>query len=166
MAEGRFVSYLRVSTGRQGRSGFALEAQRKTVAAFLNGGAWQLVDEFIEVEVGPGCGSPGAGQGSGAVPVMGATLIVGNVSQLTRNPDFIGRLVEVGVEVRFCDLPKIERLAGRRAISLAKRQEKARRRAADLAPIIAELQASGATSYRQIAAGLNAKGIRTARDGV
>jgi hypothetical protein len=44
---------------------------------------------------------------------MGAMLIVANVSRLTRNPDFMGRLVEAGVEVRFCDLPKIEGPAGR-----------------------------------------------------
>jgi hypothetical protein len=36
-------------------------------------------------------------------------------------------------------------------------------RAADIALTTAELQAAGATSLRQIAAGLNAKGIPTAR---
>jgi hypothetical protein len=36
-------------------------------------------------------------------------------------------------------------------------------RAADLAPVIAELQASGAMSLRAIADGLNARGIPTAR---
>jgi hypothetical protein len=36
-------------------------------------------------------------------------------------------------------------------------------RAADIAPTIAELQAAGATSLRQIAADLNAKGIPTTR---
>jgi DNA invertase Pin-like site-specific DNA recombinase len=36
--DGRFVSYLRVSTDRQGRSGLGLEAQRETVASFLDGG--------------------------------------------------------------------------------------------------------------------------------
>jgi DNA invertase Pin-like site-specific DNA recombinase len=49
--------------------------------------------------------------------------------------------------------------------SLATRQAKARSRASDLAPVIEELKASGAVSLRQIAAGLNAKGIRTARGG-
>jgi hypothetical protein len=38
-------------------------------------------------------------------------------------------------------------------------------RAADLAPVIAELQAAGATSLRAIAMGLNERGIPTARGG-
>ncbi len=52
MAQGRFVSYLRVSTDRQGKSGLGLEAQRKAVEDFLNGGSWKLIDEFIEIESG------------------------------------------------------------------------------------------------------------------
>jgi hypothetical protein len=39
----------------------------------------------------------------------------------------------------------------------------AKRRAADIAPTIAELQAAGAESLRAIAAGLNDRGIPTAR---
>jgi hypothetical protein len=46
-----------------------------------------------------------------------------------------------------------------------KRQERADAKAADLAPIIKELQAGGATSLRAIAAGLNKAGIPTARGG-
>ena len=52
MAKGKFVSYLRVSTARQGRSGLGLEAQRQAVEDFLNGGKWQLVKEFVEIESG------------------------------------------------------------------------------------------------------------------
>jgi DNA invertase Pin-like site-specific DNA recombinase len=52
MADGNFVSYLRVSTDRQGRSGLGLEAQRQSVTDFLNGGHWRLVCEFVEVESG------------------------------------------------------------------------------------------------------------------
>jgi Recombinase len=38
-------------------------------------------------------------------------------------------------------------------------------RAADIAPVIAEQKAAGATSLRAIAAGLNERGIPTARGG-
>jgi DNA invertase Pin-like site-specific DNA recombinase len=50
--------------------------------------------------------------------------------------------------------------------SVATRIAKANNRASDLLPIIEELKAASAVSLRQIAAGLNAKGIRTSRGGV
>jgi hypothetical protein len=46
-----------------------------------------------------------------------------------------------------------------RAVSTAR----ADARAADLAPTIADVQAAGARSLRAIAAGLNARGVRTPR---
>jgi DNA invertase Pin-like site-specific DNA recombinase len=101
MTEDRFVSYLRVSTGKQGRSGLGLEAQRETVRAHLNGGDWQLVDEFVEVESGRASDRPELAKALARCRVMNATLIVANVSRLTRNPDFMSRLVEAGVEVCF-----------------------------------------------------------------
>ena len=47
----------------------------------------------------------------------------------------------------------------------ARRTALASKRIADLKPIIADVQASGAHSLRQIAAGLNQRGIPTARGG-
>lgn len=42
MAEGKFISYLRVSTDKQGRSGLGIEAQREAVVRYLNGGQWMM----------------------------------------------------------------------------------------------------------------------------
>jgi DNA invertase Pin-like site-specific DNA recombinase len=47
---GKFVCYYRVSTARQGKSGLGLDAQRAAVATYLNGGDWQIVEEFTEVD--------------------------------------------------------------------------------------------------------------------
>lgn len=50
MANGIFVAYYRVSTAKQGASGLGLDAQRRAVEGYLNGGAWTLAGEFVEVE--------------------------------------------------------------------------------------------------------------------
>ena len=55
---GEFVSYLRVSTDRQGASGLGLEAQRRAVLDYLNGGPWWLIAEYVEVESGADDGRP------------------------------------------------------------------------------------------------------------
>jgi len=41
-----------VSTDRQGKSGLGLEAQRKAVEDYLNGGNWELAGEYTEIESG------------------------------------------------------------------------------------------------------------------
>ncbi len=48
----RSVSYLRVSTDGQGRSGLGLEAQRQAEAAYVAQAGGELVAEFQEVESG------------------------------------------------------------------------------------------------------------------
>ncbi len=66
--------------------------------------------------------------------------------------------------------PAQQRAAGRALIDEPIRNtahEGAQRaaRAADLAPILTDIKAAGASSLREIAAGLNARKIRTARGG-
>ncbi len=50
----KIVTYLRVSTDGQGRSGLGLEAQREALARFAAAEGFDLASEFVEVETGKG----------------------------------------------------------------------------------------------------------------
>ena len=110
---GKFVAYYRVSTGRQGKSGLGLEAQRQAVATYLNGGDWQIVDEHTEVESGKNSDRPALEKALAAARLHRAALVVSKVDRLTRSVAFLSRLLEAGVDVRFADLPQIEGATGR-----------------------------------------------------
>jgi DNA invertase Pin-like site-specific DNA recombinase len=107
--DGRFVSYLRVSTDRQGKSGLGLEAQRDAVARFLDGGAWTLAGEFVEVETGKNNDRPELGKALERCRLTGATLVVAKLDRLARNARFLLSVVEGSGEggVVFCDLPQL-----------------------------------------------------------
>lgn len=113
MANGRFVSYLRVSTDKQGRSGLGLEAQRRAVADYLNGGNWALVSEHVEIESGRRSDRPELARALAACKAHRAALVVAKVDRLARSQSFLSRILDAGVDVRFCDLPQIEGPTGR-----------------------------------------------------
>lgn len=113
MANGRFVSYLRVSTSRQGRSGLGLEAQRADVERYLNGGNWKLIAEYVEVESGRRVDRPELAKALAACRAHRAALVVAKVDRLARSQGFLSRILEAGVDVRFCDLPQIEGPTGK-----------------------------------------------------
>src|SRR6516225_4920380 len=102
---GKFVCYYRVSTGRQGRSGLGLEAQREAVKTYLNGGNWTIVDEYTEVESGKNSDRPALEKALAAARLHRASLVVSKVDRLTRSVAFLSRLLEAGVDVRFSNRP-------------------------------------------------------------
>lgn len=113
MAHGDFIAYYRVSTARQGASGLGLDAQREAVHQYLNGGQWRLVGEFTEVESGRKQDRPELEQALKAARLHRVPLIVAKLDRLTRSTSFLHKLIESGVDVRFCDLPEVEGPQGR-----------------------------------------------------
>lgn len=111
MASGKYVAYYRVSTQRQGRSGLGLDAQRKAVADYLNGGRWKLVGEFTEVESGKrGVARPVLDQALAACRVHRATLVIAKLDRLARNVEFTAKLMNSDIEFVAVDFPQANRL--------------------------------------------------------
>ena len=114
MAQGRFIAYHRVSTQKQGASGLGLEAQKEAVSRFLNGGAWELVGEFVEVETGKGADAlarrPQLKAALAACRKEGATLIIAKLDRLARNVHFVSGLMESKVKFVACDMPEANEL--------------------------------------------------------
>ena len=110
MANGKFISYLRVSTARQGISGLGLEAQREAVTGYLNGGRWTLVQEVMEVESGKRNDRPAIAEALRLCRLHRATLIIAKLDRLARNVHFISSLMESGVDFIAVDFPQANRL--------------------------------------------------------
>jgi len=106
MAEGKFISYLRVSPDRQGDSGLGLEAQRATVADYLNGGGWDLTGEYVEVESGKRRSRPELAAAISACKRDGATLVFAKLDRLARDTRFLLEVADQAPVV-FCDLPTV-----------------------------------------------------------
>lgn len=100
-----FISYLRVSTTRQGQSGLGLDAQRGAVAKFLKGE--EPVSEYVEVESGRKSSRPKLTAAIAEAKARKATLVVAKLDRLARNARFLLEVVESGVNVVFCELPEV-----------------------------------------------------------
>jgi DNA invertase Pin-like site-specific DNA recombinase len=103
-----FVSYLRVSTDRQGKSGLGLEAQRKAVVDHVEGKG-QIAAEFVEVESGKKNDRPQLARALADAKRIGAVLLIAKLDRLARNVAFIANLLESGVEIAAADMPEANR---------------------------------------------------------
>ena len=106
MPRGKYVTYLRVSTTKQGASGLGLEAQRKAVAAFLNGGSWTVLQEFVEIESGKNEARPKLAEALALCRIHNATLVIAKLDRLSRNVHFLTGLQKAGVRFVAADMPE------------------------------------------------------------
>src|SRR5215475_7045994 len=106
----RIVSYIRVSTARQGESGLGLEAQRAAVEAFARQHGGTIVASFVEVETGKRSDRPELAKALEAARKGKATLLIAKLDRLARNVAFIANLMDSGVDFLACDQPFASRL--------------------------------------------------------
>ena len=209
MSANPIVTYIRVSTSGQGRSGLGIEAQRQTLASFAQAEGLTVAREFVEVETGKGSDAldrrPQLKAALATARKLKCHVAVAKLDRLSRDVHFVSGLMahkvpflvaELGPDVDpfvlhlFAALAEKERAListrTRQALTAAKARgvtlgnprlhvarktaveavrAEAERYAANVLPIIREAQKAGASTLRQVAEALNARGIPTARGG-
>lgn len=112
-APGKVIAYLRVSTGRQGRSGLGLEAQREAVARYAADMRMDIAAEYLEVETGKGSNAlakrPQLLAALTEAKRTKARLVLAKLDRLARNVHFISGLMETGVDFAVADMPNADR---------------------------------------------------------
>jgi DNA invertase Pin-like site-specific DNA recombinase len=102
----KFVSYYRVSTQKQGRSGLGLEAQKAAVDVYLRAHAGVELASFTEAESGKNAlDRPQLQAAILRCRQSRATLLVAKLDRLSRNASFLMSLKDSGVQFEALDVP-------------------------------------------------------------
>jgi len=104
------VSYIRVSTVRQGASGLGLEGQRAAVDAYCKAHGVTVVREFMEVESGRNNDRAVLREAIAFAKRSHCRLLIAKLDRLARNVAFIANLMDSDVDFIACDLPEATRL--------------------------------------------------------
>jgi DNA invertase Pin-like site-specific DNA recombinase len=91
------ISYIRVSTVGQGRSGLGLEAQREAIAGFAKAQGYTITGEYVEVESGKGADAlerrPELAKAIKAARKVKGPVVVAKLDRLSRDVNFISGLM-------------------------------------------------------------------------
>ena len=104
----QFISYIRVSTRRQGESGLGLEAQQEAVQRYISGKG-ELMHEYREVASTRRKRRPQLMKALEHCKRDKAVLVVAKLDRLARNVAFLSALMESKVEFVCCDNPHATR---------------------------------------------------------
>ena len=121
----KFVSYVRVSTAKQGRSGLGLEGQQAAVAEFVSAKGGKLLREYREVESGKNPERPELAKALAHAKRAGAVLLVAKLDRLSRNVHFLSGLLEAGVDFVAADNPVANRFTLHVLAALAEEEARA-----------------------------------------
>ena len=105
----RIISYIRVSTSKQGRSGLGLEAQRAACARLAEAEGIEIAAEFVEVETGKGADAlerrPQLAAALELARRFKCAVVVAKLDRLSRDVHFISGLMSRKVPFIVAELP-------------------------------------------------------------
>jgi DNA invertase Pin-like site-specific DNA recombinase len=105
----RFIGYLRVSTGKQARSGLGMDAQENAIKRFIEQRpGTRLLKTFRENRSGADDGRPELREALGLCRRIGATLLVAKLDRISRRQGFLIDLRDSGQKFVLADMPDLD----------------------------------------------------------
>ena len=109
----QYVTYKRVSTEDQGRSGLGLAAQERDIGIFLEAFSeepFEVIGSFVEVQTGSADDRPELARALELVRRTGAELLIAKLDRLSRKVSFIANLMEdPKVRLRVAAMPSADK---------------------------------------------------------
>ena len=103
----QFVTYLRVSTQRQGAQGLGISAQREMCANFVKSKGGEVVQEFKDVESGTHRDRKGLWEAIEYCKANNVPLVIAKLDRLARDVEFTFKIINTGIEIHFTDMPVV-----------------------------------------------------------
>jgi DNA invertase Pin-like site-specific DNA recombinase len=119
------IAYCRVSTKQQGLTGLGMEAQRTAVETFAKQNNARIAALYVEVETGKKADRPELAKALAHARRNKATLCVAKLDRLSRNVEFLAKVMNSGADFVACDNPAANRLTLHILAAVAENEAKA-----------------------------------------
>jgi len=109
----KYVTYIRVSTAEQGKSGLGLEAQQRDIEIYLNSYSdvpWEVIGAFKDVGSGADNGRPQLREAIALAKKAGAELLVAKLDRLSRKVAYLAQLMDDRkLQLRVASMPHADK---------------------------------------------------------
>jgi DNA invertase Pin-like site-specific DNA recombinase len=109
----KYVTYIRVSTAEQGRSGLGLEAQQRDIEIFLHNYSevpWEILGGFSDVGSGADNERPELGKAIALARTTGAELLIAKLDRLSRKVSYLSSLMDdPKLRIRVASMPAADK---------------------------------------------------------
>lgn len=103
----KYISYLRVSTQKQGAEGLGISAQRAMCEQFVRSKGGEIVKEFLDVESGKSRTRAELWQAIEYAKANDVPLVIAKLDRLARDVEFTFKVMNTGIEIHFTDMPVV-----------------------------------------------------------
>ena len=109
----QYVTYMRVSTAEQGRSGLGLDAQKRDISIYLDTYSevpFEILEEYTDILSGGDDDRPELAKAIDLAKRTGAELLIAKLDRLSRKVAFIARLMDdPKLSMRVAQMPNADK---------------------------------------------------------